>query len=329
MDLSCLFMGFRLRNPLVAASSPLTGDLDSLRKLEDAGLSAAVLPSLFEEQIEIEQNRLDENLLRGTESFAEALSYFPALDSYRIGAEDYLDLIRRAKEALSIPVIGSLNGVSTGGWIRYAGEIQDAGADALELNVYFIPTDPAVQSGTVEQMTLKLVRDIQSRIRIPVSVKLSPYYSALPNVIRRLDQAGARAVVLFNRFYQPDLDLESMSVVPGLKLSTPDELKSRLRWVSILYGQTDADLAVTGGVHTAGDIAKCVLAGASAVMVASALLEGGPARAGIMLRELGEWVERKGFQSLTEMKGNLSHQSIAEPAAYERANYMKVLGSYS
>ena len=322
-------MGFRLLNPLIAASSPLTGEMDSLRRLEDAGLSAVVLPSLFEEQIEIENNRLDENLLRGTESFAEALSYFPPLDLYRFGGEDYLDLIRKAKEALRIPVIGSLNGVSTGGWIHFAVEMQDAGADALELNVYFIPTDTAVLSGTVEQMTLKLVRDIQSRLRIPVAVKLSPYFTALPNMVRRLDQAGARAVVLFNRFYQPDLDLESMSVVPGLKLSTSDELRPRLRWISILYGQTDADLAVTGGVHTAGDIAKCILAGASAAMVASALLTGGPTRASVMLRELGEWMESKGFQSVGEMKGILSHRSISEPAAYERANYMKVLGSYS
>jgi dihydroorotate dehydrogenase (fumarate) len=329
MDLASLYMGFRLRNPLIAASSPLTGEMDSLRRLEDAGLSAVVLPSLFEEQIEIENNRLDENLLRGTESFAEALSYFPPLDLYRFGGEDYLDLIRKAKEALRIPVIGSLNGVSTGGWIHFAVEMQDAGADALELNVYFIPTDTAVLSGTVEQMTLKLVRDIQSRLRIPVAVKLSPYFTALPNMVRRLDQAGARAVVLFNRFYQPDLDLESMSVVPGLKLSTSDELRPRLRWISILYGQTDADLAVTGGVHTAGDIAKCILAGASAAMVASALLTGGPTRASVMLRELGEWMESKGFQSVGEMKGILSHRSISEPAAYERANYMKVLGSYS
>ena len=259
IDLSTTYLGLSLKNPLVASASPLCEDVDNIRRMEDAGAAAVVLHSLFEEQITLESNHLDRYLSQGTESFAESLSYFPAMANYRLGPNEYLEHIRRTKAAVRIPVIGSLNGVSTGGWIRYAKMIQEAGADALELNVYYIATDPEMTSAQVEQMYLDLVRDVKGTLKIPVAVKLGHAFTAMANMARRLDQAGADALVLFNRFYQPDFDLEKLEAVPHLTLSNSYELLLRIHWVAILYGRIRADLAVTGGVHTAQDVLKAMM----------------------------------------------------------------------
>jgi dihydroorotate dehydrogenase (fumarate) len=328
IDLSTSYLGLTLGSPLVASASPLCEELDNLRRMEDAGAAAVVLHSLFEEQITLESHSLDRYLSQGAESFAESLTYFPDLTSYNLGPDGYLEHVRRAKAAVDIPVIGSLNGVSTGGWIRYARKIQEAGADALELNVYYIPTDPALSGAEVEQMYVDLVRDVSASVSIPVAVKLGHAFSAVAHLAAQLDRAGARALVLFNRFYQPDFDLERLEVVPRLTLSSSWELLLRLHWVAILDGHVRADLAVTGGVHTAEDVLKAMMAGARVAMTTSALLQHGIGHLATMREGLLRWMEAHEYESICQMQGSMSHRSVAQPAAFERANYLRVLGSY-
>jgi len=328
-DLSTRYLGLTLKNPLVVSPSPLNEDLDNLRRMEDLGASAVVMHSLFEEQINVESNDLDRFLSHGADSFAEALSYFPDAQTYHMGPEDYLEHVRKAKQAIGIPIVGSLNGVSTGGWIRYAKMIEEAGADALELNVYYIPTDPEISSTQVEKMYIDLVRDIKATLKIPVAVKLGPYFSAMANMAKRLDEAGASALVLFNRFYQPDFDLELLEVVPNLVLSTSHELRLRLCWVAILYGCIKADLAVTGGVHTPEDVIKSMMAGARVAMMTSALLSRGLGHLATLRTGIVQWMEEHEYASIRQMQGSMSQKSVAEPAAFVRANYMRVLRSYT
>ena len=329
IDLSTRYLGLTLRNPLVVSAGPLCEDIGNIRRMEDAGAAAVVLHSLFEEQINQESHDLDRHLTHGTESFAEALTYFPDMTAYNLGPDGYLEHLRRAKAAVGIPVIGSLNGVSTGGWIRYARLIEMAGADALELNVYYIPTDPGLTGAQVEQMYLDLVRDVKATLTIPVAVKLGHSFTAMANLARRLDQAGANALVLFNRFYQPDFDLERLEAVPTLTLSRSHELLLRIHWVAILYGHIRADLAVTGGVHTAHDVLKAMMAGARVAMMTSALLENGIGHLRTVRAGLLGWMEEHEYASIRQMQGSMSYRSVANPAAFERANYMKVLSSYA
>jgi len=328
IDLSTTYLGLTLKNPLVPSASPLSRSLDNLRRMEDHGASAVVLYSLFEEQITHESLELDHYLSYGTESFVEALSYFPDLAHYNIGPEQYLEHIRKAKAALGIPVIGSLNGVSTGGWTRYAKLIEQAGADALELNVYYIPTDLDLSGVQVEQMYVDLARDVKASVQIPVAIKMGHFFSSIPNIAAQLDQVGVGGLVLFNRFYQPDIDLENLEVVPNLNLSGSYELRLRLRWVAILYGRIQADMALTGGVHTAHDVLKAMMVGAKVAMMTSMLLEHGTRQLSEVLLDLQTWMEQHEYQSIKQMQGSMSQRSVANPAAFERANYMKVLQSF-
>lgn len=328
-DLKTNYLGLQLKNPLVASSGPLSKDVGHILRMQDAGVAAVVLHSLFEEQINLESKELDRFLSKDEHSYAEALQYFPDMQGYNIGPEGYLEHIRKTKAAVDIPVIGSLNGVSTGGWIRYARLIEEAGADALELNVYYIPTDPEMGSAQVEQIYLDLVRDVKGTLKIPVAVKLGHAFTAMANMARRLDQAGADALVLFNRFYQPDLDLEKLEAVPHLTLSNSSELLLRIHWVAILYGHIRADLAVTGGVHTAQDVLKAMMAGARVAMMTSALLKSGIGYLAKVRTDLLAWMEEREYASIRQMQGSMSYRSVAEPAAFERGNYMKVLSSYA
>jgi dihydroorotate dehydrogenase (fumarate) len=328
VDLTTNYLGLALKNTLVASSSPLSHKVSSVQELEEAGIAAVVMYSLFEEQIIRESLKLHEDLSRGTNQFAEALTYIPEIGSYSIGPDTYVEHLRKLKQATKIPIIGSLNGVSTGGWIEYAQKIEQAGADALELNLYYLATDPDLTSAELEDTYYTLVRDVCEQVKIPVAVKLSPFYTSLPNFARRLVEAGAKGLVLFNRFYQPDFDLEELDVVPNLVLSNSNELRLPLRWIAILYGRVQADLALTSGVHTATDMLKAVMAGASVTMVASELLQNGINRIPAMLTDLHAWMVEHEYESITQMKGSMSQQAVAEPAAFERANYMKVLSSY-
>ena len=328
MTLQTTYLGLSLKTPLVASSSPLSKDISNIRQMEDMGAGAIVLHSLFEEQILLEENHLNKNLLQGTESFAEALSYFPEVSDFQLGPAAYLEHIQTIKSSVEMPVIASLNGVSTGGWIEYAKKIESAGADALELNVYFVPTDTAVMGNQVEQMYTTLVKEVSGSVQIPVAVKISPFFSATANILKRIDQSGARGLVLFNRFYQPDFDLDTMQVRPRLVLSTSDELTLRLRWAAILCHQIDSDIAVTGGVHTAKDVVKSLLAGASVAMMTSAILHNGIPHIRSVLQEVERWMQDKGYKSVESMRGVLSMSKVKEPAAYVRSNYMKVLSSY-
>jgi dihydroorotate dehydrogenase (fumarate) len=328
VDLTTTYLGLKLKNPLVASASPLTKKFDTARQLADAGVSAIVMHSLFEEQIIQESLKLHEDLLRGAESYAEALTYIPDYGPYSIGPQTYLDHLAKIKDSVSIPVIGSLNGVTSGGWIEYARKIQAAGADALELNLYYLATDPDVTPNELEERYIGLVKDIASQISIPLAVKLSPFITALPNFARRLTEAGARGLVLFNRFYQPDFDLEELDVVPNLVLSNSHELRLPLRWIAILYGRIQADFALTSGIHETEDLVKAIMAGASVGMTTSELLHNGVGRAGDILEGLQTWMEEHEYNSVEQMKGSMSQQAVAEPTAFERANYMKVLSSY-
>jgi dihydroorotate dehydrogenase (fumarate) len=328
-DLSTRYLGLTLANPLVASASPLSESLDNIRAMEDAGAAAVVLHSLFEEQINVEGAELDRFLSHHAESHAEALGYFPDLAHYKLGPESYLEHLRRAKEAVGIPVIGSLNGVSTGGWIEFAKKIEQAGADALELNVYYVPTDPELTGAQVERMYVELVRDVKESVSIPVAVKLGHAFSAFANVAHRLDLVGADGLVLFNRFYLPDFDLEALEVAPRLTLSSPHEVLVRLHWVAILYGHVKADLAVTGGVHGSAQVLKAMMAGARVAMMTSALLQNGIHHFARVRADLLDWMEAHEYASITEMQGSMSYRSVAEPAAFERANYMRVLSSYA
>jgi dihydroorotate dehydrogenase (fumarate) len=329
IDLSTKYLGLNLKNPLVVSASPLSAELGNIRRMEDCGASAVVLPSLFEEQIQVESNTLDQFLSQGTESFAEALSYIPNMEGYRLGPDGYLEHLRRAKEAVKIPVIGSLNGTSTSGWVGYAKKIEEAGADALELNIYFIPTDTEMSGSHVEQMYIDLVSQVKSSIHIPVAVKIGAYFSSMPNAAKSLDMAGADALVLFNRFYQPDFDVENLEVIPNLILSTPHELLLRLNWVAVLYGKIKADMAVTGGVHSALDVLKSMMAGARVAMMTSALLRNGIGHLATVQADLLKWMEEHEYESIHQMQGSMSQRSLADPSAFQRANYVKVLSSYA
>jgi dihydroorotate dehydrogenase (fumarate) len=329
IDLSTRYLGLSLASPLVASASPLSERLDNIRAMEDAGAAAVVLHSLFEEQIDVESEHLDRYLSHGAESHPEALDYFPDLAGYNLGPDGYLEHLRRAKEAVGIPIIGSLNGVSTGGWVEFAKKMQQAGADALELNIFYVPTDPALSGVQVERMYVDLVRDVKASVSIPVAVKLGHAFSALANLARHLDVVGADGLVLFNRFYLPDFDLESLEVTPRLTLSSPYELLLRLHWVAILYGHVKADLAVTGGVHGSAQVLKSMMAGARVAMMTSTILQNGIGHFARVRADLLDWMEAHEYASIAQMQGSMSYRSVAEPAAFERANYMKVLSSYA
>jgi dihydroorotate dehydrogenase (fumarate) len=328
VDLSTTYMGLRLRNPLVPSASPLSGSLDTIKRMEDAGAAAITLHSLFEEQIQFEAEALTHFLERGTDSFAEALSYFPQVHEYRREPDDYLEHIRKAKEAIDIPVIASLNGVSTGGWTSYARRFQEAGADAVELNVYFIPTSFYLMSYDVEDLYVKLLKEVKRHVTIPVAMKLSPYFSAMPHMASMLDSEGADALVLFNRFYQPDVDIEELEVTPNLQLSTPVEMRLPMRWIAILYGHVDCSMALTSGIHSPEDIIKALMVGANVANVCSVLLKEGVGKIDELLQGVTTWMEEHEYHSVEQMLGSMSHKAVPEPAAFERANYMKVLNSY-
>jgi dihydroorotate dehydrogenase (fumarate) len=328
-NLQTEYMGIQLKSPLVASASPLCESVDNIAKLEDQGVAAVVLPSLFEEQLILESLRVDDDLARGSDSFPEALNFFPDLHTYNLGPEGYLNLIRAAKARVSIPVIASLNGVTPGGWIEYGALMQEAGADAIELNIYSIATDAEQSADSVERRYLDLLKQVKETVSIPVAVKLSPFFSAPANFGKRLCEAGADGLVLFNRFYQPDFDIEDREVVPSLVLSRPEELLLRLHWVAILYGHVKADLGITGGVHSAQDVVKCIMAGARVAFMTSALLRNGAQHAGRVLSALNNWLDEHEFESVAEMCGSMSYNAVPDPTAYERGNYMKVLGSYT
>lgn len=328
MDLTTHYMGFTLKNPIVPSASPLSEKVETVRAMEDAGAAAVVLYSLFEEQIVHEQHELHHFTLQGTESYQEALSYFPQQEEYRTGPDEYLEHIRKLKEAVEIPVIASLNGVSVGGWIDFARQMEQAGADALELNIYYIPTDPGLTGSAIEEIYLRDLQTIKGCVGIPVAMKLSPFFTSLAHMARRLDEAGSDALVLFNRFYQPDFDLESLEVVPSLNLSHSQELRLPLRWIAILHGRIKANLAATTGIHTAEDVLKMLMAGADVTMMASALLHEGAGHIRRVLGDLVSWMEEHEYESVSQMKGSMSQKSVADPAAFERANYMKVLNSW-
>lgn len=328
MNLNTKYLGLTLKNPIVVSSSPLSHNVDSIRGLEDAGASAVVMYSLFEEQITFDSLYVDHYLQSGTNSFAESLSYFPEMGGYNVGPDEYMNLIRRAKAAVDIPIIGSLNGVSAGGWTNYAALIQEAGADALELNVYYLPTSVELTGKEVENIYLDLLRQVKASVSIPIAMKLSPFFSSTANMAKQLVEAGASGLVLFNRFYQPDLNLESLEVAPRLVLSNSDELRLPLRWVAILYGRILADLAITTGVHTSEDVLKGLMAGAKVTMMASELLQKGIHRIREVIDEIEVWMAEHEYESVTQMVGSMSQQHCAEPAAFERANYMKTLASY-
>ncbi|HEY5732077.1 MAG TPA: dihydroorotate dehydrogenase-like protein [Anaerolineales bacterium] len=327
-DLSTTYLGLNLKNPLVASASPLSKKLNRAKKLEEAGISAIVMYSLFEEQIIHESLELDHYLNRGSESFSEALSYLPDGGLYGISPEKYLNQVAGLKKALSVPVIGSLNGVSKGGWTNYARKIEEAGADALELNLYFIPTDMNMTSNDIEDMQVELVAEVKSAIKIPLAVKISPFVTSIPNFAKRLVDAGADGLVLFNRFYQPDFDLDELEIVHSLDLSTSADLRLPLRWISILHGKVNADFGLTSGIHTHKDVLKAMMAGAKVVMIASKLLHHGEQAVGPILSELELWMKEREYESIQQMQGSMSQKSVKEPAAFERANYMKVLGSF-
>lgn len=325
VDLATTYMGIRLKNPIVPSASPLSADLNKIKQMEDAGAAAVVLHSLFEEQIETEAEALAYYLERGTEMFYEALTYFPPIQDYRREPEEYLEHIRQAKQAVDIPIIASLNGVTPGGWVSYARHFQEAGADAVELNVYWIPTDFNLMSYDVEDLYVKILRRVKDQVSIPVAMKLSPFFSALPHVASMLDAEGADGLALFNRFYQPDLDIEALEVRPNLVLSRSPEMRLPLRWIAILHGHVDASLALTTGVHTPEDALKAIMAGADVAHVCSLLLREGIGKISDLLHGMTLWMEEHEYESVAQMKGSLSQRAVADPMAFERANYMKTL----
>jgi len=328
IDLTTTYLGLKLKNPLVASASPLSEKVENVRKLEDAGIAAVVMYSLFEEQIIHESLELDHYLSYGEEISNEVTSYYPQVGKYTLKAEAYIEQLAKIKKAVKIPVIGSLNGVSTGGWISYARKIEEAGADAIELNLYYLPTNPELTSNELEATYVTLVHDICNSINIPVAVKLSPFFTTIPNMAMRLTTAGAKGLVLFNRFYQPDFDLENLEVVPNLILSSSQDLRLPLRWIAILYSHVQADLALTSGIHAAEDVLKATMAGASVTMMTSELLQKGIDRIPVILADIEKWMVDHEYKSIEQMKGSMSQQNVKEPAAFERANYMKVLNSF-
>lgn len=328
-DLRTKYLGLSLKSPLLASASPLCESVDNIKRLEDQGLGAVVLPSLFEEQLELESLSVDLDLARGTESFPESANFFPDLHTYNLGPDGYLELIREAKESVSIPIIASINGISDGGWLQYARLMEEAGADAIELNIYSIATDPAVSSAEVEKGYVDLVRRLKRSVRIPLAVKLSSFFSAPANMGVRFDEANVDGIVLFNRFYQPDFDIDELEVSPSLTLSRPEELLLRLNWTAILFGHVRADLGITGGVHSSRDVIKCILAGARVAFMTSALLRNGVHHAAHVLSEVNRWLDEHEYASIQQMCGSMSHRAVRDPSAFERGNYMKVLSSYT
>lgn len=329
VDLSTRYLGLTLQHPIVASASPLTSSIDSLQRLQAAGVSAVVLPSLFEEQIEHEEMATHNLMLSGAELSPEASGFFPEMQRYHSRSEQYLELISEAKKALTVPVIASLNGYTPGGWTDIARQFQQAGADAIELNVYFLAASVDDTSADVEQRYIDLVKSVTAQVQVPVAVKVAPFFSAMANMAARLNQAGASGLVLFNRFLQPDISLDELEVAPHLVLSTSDELRLALRWIAILRGRVGASLAATGGAHTPEDVVKLLLAGSDCVMLASSLLSKGPAHVGTLVRGLRAWMAERDYASVEQMKGSLSQQACPDPDAFERSNYMKALRSYS
>ena len=328
MNLSTKYLGLKLKNPIVPSAGPLSHSLDGMKRLEDAGAAAIVMYSLFEEQIAHETAELYHYLSYGTESYAEALTYFPDVQQYNLGPDAYIELLHRAKKTLDIPVIGSLNGITVGGWIDYARKIEQAGADALELNIYYIPTDPQLPGTDVEDRYFEVLLAVRRTLEIPIAIKLSPFFSSMANMATRIDRAGANGLVLFNRFYQPDINLDDIEVVPNVVLSTPHAMRLPLRWIAILYGQVKASLAATSGIHTADDVLKMLMAGADVTMMCSALLKNGPQHISHVLNDLERWMSEHEYVSVDQMKGSLSQKNVADPSAFERAHYMKALNSY-
>jgi dihydroorotate dehydrogenase (fumarate) len=329
IDFSTKYLGLKLSGPLVVSSTPLSESIDNVRRMEDAGASAIVLTSLFEEQLELESRALDEDLSRGTESFAESLGYLPDLDDYRMTQEVYLEHLRRAKSAVAIPILASLNGATPGGWVRFAKDMEQAGADAIELNTYALATGRGQTSAELEIQLLDLVAAVTEAVKVPVSVKLSRSFTSLPHLIARLEDVGAKGVVLFNRFYQPDFDIETLEVRPTLHFSTPSELLSRLHWAAILYGNVNIDLAISGGIHSAEDVLKGIMAGAGITMMASALHIHGIEHIGRVLSDVRYWLEKREYASLWETRGCLSRRSVPDTSPFDRGNYIKTLSSYS
>src|SRR5664279_4023252 len=329
MDLKTTYLGLKLRTPLVPAASPLSEEIDSIKQMEDAGASAVVLYSLFEEQPRQDRAELDHHMEHGTESFAEALTYFPEPKEFRLGPEEYLKHIADAKKAVRIPVIASLNGSSPGGWTKYAKGIQQAGADALELNIYHIPTDMDITSTQIEQTYLDILKAVKSVVTIPVAVKLSPFFTNFANMAKRLDQAGANGLVLFNRFYQPDIELESLEVKPNILLSTPMAMRLPLRWIALLHHRVKASLAATSGIHRASDVLKMLMAGADVTMLCSTIIRHGIPQIAIIERELESWLTEHEYESVTQLKGSLSQKNCHDPSAFERAQYMRAISQYA
>lgn len=328
VDLRTTYMGMELAHPVIASASPLSKDVDGIKRLEDGGAAAIVMFSLFEEQIRHEREAVEHLTDLGAESFAESLGYFPALPDFRVGPDRYLTLIRRAREAVRVPILASLNGVTSEGWVDYAKQIHQAGASAIELNVYSIAADLALTGRDVEERYLAILRAVKAAVPIPVAMKLSPFFSAFGNMAKQLDEAGADALVLFNRFYQPDFDLERLEVVPNLELSAPGEIRLPLLWIAVLHGRVRASLAATTGVHTPAEVLKYLMAGADAVMTTSSLLRKGPQHLGALIAGARAWMEQRGYASVAQMKGSMSQRKVADPAAFERANYLRILESF-
>ena len=328
MRLKTTYMGLELKNPLVPSASPMSREVDTVKKLEDAGAPAIIMYSLFEEQIHHEANELDHFLSHGTDSFAEALSYFPEPEDFSRGPDEYLEHLQKLKSAVDIPVIASLNGISIGGWIDYAHKMETAGADGLELNVYYLPTDLKRTSESVENLYVEILKAVKGKVHIPVSMKLSPYFSSLPAFAKRLVDNGVDALALFNRFYQPDIDLENLEIEPSVILSSSDELRLPLRWIAVLSASLHVNLGATTGVHTAEDAIKLLMVGADATMMCSALLKNGPGHITQVLNDMIAWLDEHEYESVEQLKGSMNYRNIADPEALMRANYMKVLNAY-
>jgi dihydroorotate dehydrogenase (fumarate) len=329
VDLSTHYLGMTLRSPVVASAGPLTGRMETLGQLDEAGVGAVVLPSLFEEQLTHDQFQIDAMLSHNADAFGEAMTFFPDLTDYNTGPDRYLELVREAKSTLGCPVIASLNGVTEGGWVRYAKELEEAGADAIELNVYFVAADFTVTALEIERQYLDLVAAVRDETSVPLAVKIGAQFTSIPSMARGIVDAGADGLVLFNRFYQPDIDLETLRVGPNLVLSTSDDMRLPLRWIAILHHRVRASLALTTGVHTSQDVAKALLGGADVAMATSSLLLHGPGHVRVLLRGLAEWMEEAGYTGVNQMKGSVSQDATADPAAFERANYVDILSSFS
>jgi len=328
MDITTKYLGMKLKNPIIPSASPLSRDIGNIKEMEDAGAAAVVLYSLFEEQIEQDSLELHHHTTVHADSYAEAMNYFPEISDIKIGPDEYLKHIQKVKEAVDIPVIASLNGKSLGGWTNYAKKIEEAGANGLELNIYFLATDINKSCSDVDKMYVDILKEVKKSVKIPVAVKLSPFFSSVAWMAKQLDDAGADGLILFNRFYQPDIDLENLEVVPNVILSTPFASRLPLRWIAILYGRIKADLAATRGVMSAEDVLKMIMAGASATQMFSTLVKNGIGHIATVLSHITKWMEEHEYESLEQMRGSMSHKSVANPAAFERANYMKILHTY-